>query len=159
MYKRQNYVTPGGGISQISGSLKALDTIILINNQGINVNNGASISVPNLLLSTGTISNADLDRFILGANAQGTNVPLINIQLKNNSGPININGSIQSLTSGDIGLISPTIDLGPDVKINTTGLRSSTIGTDGVNVTVNGVPAEGTLWIGTTGLPLSLIHI
>ena len=51
-----NYVTPGGGISQISGSLKALDTIILINNQGINVNNGASISVPNLLLSTGTIS-------------------------------------------------------------------------------------------------------
>ena len=148
-----NYVTPGGGASQISGALKALDTLILINNQGINVNNGAVINVPNLLLSTGSISDSALDAFIQGADAKGTNVPLINIELKDSNGPININGSIQSLTNGDIGLLAPKINLGPDIKINSTGLRSATTGTDGVNVTVNGVEAEATLWIGTTGLP------
>jgi filamentous hemagglutinin family protein len=148
-----NYVTPGGGVSEISGALKALDTLILINNQGINVNNGAIINVPNLLLSTGSISDSGLDAFIQGADANGTNVPLINIELKDSNGPININGSIQSLTNGDIGLLAPKINLDPDIKINSTGLRSATTGTDGVNVTVNGVEAEATLWIGTTGLP------
>ena len=148
-----NYVLPSGGKSIINGTLKATDSLILINPQGISVRSGATLNVTSLLLSTGTLSSNAIDDFINGANYTNGNAPLISIDLTDGSGPINIDGKIQSTNSGDIAIISPNITFGPNAVIETVGQRDSNTTTDGVNVLFNGVIPEGSLWIGTTGLP------
>ena len=151
-----NYVRQGGGASQINGMLRATNPIILLNNQGISVGRTGMISVPSILLSTGSLLPDSIDKFMQGVNyAPGLNAPLISIQLNDSSGPISIDGSISSTNGGGIGLIAPSLSIGPNARLTSLGVRTASTGTDGVNTTVNGVVPEGSLWIGTTGLPAS----
>jgi len=148
-----NYVVPNGGTSIINGSLTATDSLILINPQGISIGSGATINVTSLMLSTGALKSSAIDEFINGASYGNSNAPLISIDLTDTSGAINIDGSIKSTNSGDIAIIAPEITFGPNAVIETVGLRDSGTSTDGVNLLVNGVQPEGSLWLGTTGLP------
>ncbi|MCP9806659.1 filamentous hemagglutinin N-terminal domain-containing protein [Cyanobium sp. T1B-Tous] len=147
-----NYVR-GGGASQINGALNAINPIILLNNQGISVGGTASISAPSILLSTGSLMSDSISKFLTGVDyGSGLNAPLISIELNNASGPISVDGSIRSTNGGGIGLIAPFISVGPTARLESLGFRNASTGTDGVNTTVNGVVAEGSLWLGTTGL-------
>ncbi|MFM7314006.1 MAG: filamentous hemagglutinin N-terminal domain-containing protein [Cyanobium sp.] len=75
-----NYVRRGGGASRIDGNLRATNPIILLNNQGITVGSTALISVPSILLSTGSLLPDSFDKFVQGANyGNGLNAPLISI--------------------------------------------------------------------------------
>ena len=151
-----NYVRLGGGPSRIDGNMRATNPIILLNNQGITVGRTALISVPSLLLSTGSLLPDSIDKFIQGVNyGNGLNAPLISIQLSNGDGPIAIEGAIRSTNGGGIGLIAPSITIAPTATLFALGSRNAATGTDGVNIAVNGVDAKGSLWLGTTGLPLS----
>ncbi|MFZ9229837.1 MAG: filamentous hemagglutinin N-terminal domain-containing protein, partial [Prochlorococcaceae cyanobacterium] len=151
-----NYVRSGGGPSQINGSLSAINPIVLINNQGISVGSTAVISVPSILLSTGSLAANAITTFINGANyGPGLNAPLISINLADTDAALAVNGSIRSTNGGGIGLVARSVSVGSTANLYTRGFRSAATGTDGVNTTVNGVVPEGTLWVGTTGLPVS----
>ena len=148
-----NYVRRGGGASRLDGTLRATNPIILLNNQGITVGSTALISVPSILLSTGSLLPDSFDKFVQGANyGNGLNAPLISIQLSGSDGALTVDGTIRSTNGGGIGLIAPSLTVGSSATIKSLGRRDSGTGTDGVNVTVNGVEAKGSLWIGTTGL-------
>ena len=147
-----NYVVPNGGASTISGTLTATDSLVLINPQGISITNGANLNVTSLLLSTGTLSSGAIDAFVNGATYGSSNAPLISIDLPDSSGSISIDGTIKSIDNGDIAVVAPVVSFGPNADIEAFGPRSSSDATDGVNITVNGVAAEGSLWVGTTAL-------
>ena len=149
-----NYVRSGGGASRLDGVLRAINPVVLINNQGITVGSTAVISVPSILLSTGTLTSGGVQQFLSGAAyGPGLNAPLISIVMADTDGPIQVDGTILSTNGGGIGLVAPSVTVGPTATIFTRGTRSAATGTDGVNTTVNGVVAEGSLWVGTTGLP------
>ncbi|WP_233134014.1 filamentous hemagglutinin N-terminal domain-containing protein [Synechococcus sp. BO 8801] len=149
-----NYVRSGGGASRLDGVLRAINPVVLINNQGITVGSTALISVPSILLSTGTLAAGAEQRFLAGeAYGPGLNAPLISIVMADGDGPIQVDGTIRSTNGGGIALVAPSVTVGPTATILTRGTRSAATGTDGVNTTVNGVQPEGSLWIGTTGLP------
>ncbi|MBD2718040.1 filamentous hemagglutinin N-terminal domain-containing protein [Synechococcus sp. FACHB-909] len=149
-----NYVRGGGGASRLDGVLRAINPVVLINNQGITVGSTALISVPSILLSTGTLAAGAEQRFLSGeVYGPGLNAPLISIVMADGDGPIQVDGTIRSTNGGGIAMVAPSVSVGPTAAIFTRGTRSAATGTDGVNTTVNGVQPEGSLWIGTTGLP------
>ncbi len=151
-----NYVRSGGGASRLDGALNAINPLVLINNQGITVGSTAVISVPSILLTSGTLTSDGVEKFLTGAAyGNGLNAPLISIVMADGDGPVQVDGSIRSTNGGGIGLVAPSVTIGPSATIVTRGFRTPSTGTDGVNTTVNGVVAEGSLWIGTTGLPAS----
>ncbi|MEA5443618.1 filamentous hemagglutinin N-terminal domain-containing protein, partial [Cyanobium gracile] len=149
-----NYVRSGGGASRLDGVLRAINPVVLINNQGITVGSTALVSVPSILLTSGTLAAGAVEQFLSGsAYGPGLNAPLISIVMADGDGPIQVDGTIRSTNGGGIALVAPAVTLGPTGAIFTRGVRSAATGTDGVNTTVNGVVPEGSLWIGTTGLP------
>ncbi|MFS6828074.1 filamentous hemagglutinin N-terminal domain-containing protein [Cyanobium sp. ATX-6F1] len=151
-----NYVRSGGIASQINGILRATNPLVLLNNQGISVGRTALISVPSLLLSTGSLLPDSLDKFMAGVSyGNGLNAPLISIQMSNGDGPILVEGRIESTNGGGIGLVAPSVTIAPSASLFSRGFRSASTGTDGVNLPYNGIEPEGTLWIGTTGLPIN----